>query len=401
MIRENNYLFRSPLLDPKQQVIGYRLAWQDSGRGGGSPDEAGAHQLLALVCEGGADLKAGLLFVDANAALLSAEVLQVVPPQTTVLILKQEDLGDAAGHVVLATSLRERGFGLALRAVDVAFLKANGPLLSQMSHVLICFGHPELTEICHYARHRQPPVSVVVEDIRGWQALEDCAALGAGGLFPDLCLAPRKISPPAKLGPQAQQILQLMQMVQGNADIRHLEKVLKSDVTLSYKLLRYINSAGFGLEVEIESPRHAVAMLGYAPLFRWLLLLLARTHATGFSPALMQAAMVRGRFAELLGQGFLSRREAENLFVVGMFSSLDRLLGIPIHEVLGQLVLPEAVAQALMSHEGVYGPVLALAQACERRDGDAAGFAEALSMTTLHVNQAHLSALAWAQSIKL
>lgn len=380
--------------------MGYRLAWQDSEGAGQSPDEADQRELLTLVSNGSLDAKAGLFFVDASAELLSAAGLQTASTQTTVLVLKQGSLG-AEDPVALAASLRERGFGLALTDVDFTFLKTNGPLLSHVGHVLVCFDHPELQEICNYAKHRPAPFAVVVCDIPSWQALEDCAALGACGLFTNLCMAPRQIGLPAKLGPQAQQILQLMQMVQGNADIRQLEKVLKSDVALSYKLLRYINSAGFGLEVEIESPRHAVAMLGYAPLFRWLLLLLARTNAKAFSPALMQAAMVRGRFAELLGQGFLSRREAENLFVVGMFSSLDRLLGIPIHEVLRQLVLPEAVTQALLSREGIYGPVLALAEASERKEGDASGLAEALSMTPMHVNQAHLSALAWAQSIKL
>ena len=111
--------------------------------------------------------------------------------------------------------------------------------------------------------------------------------------------------------------------------------------------------------------------------------------------------MVRGRFAELLGHGVLSKREAENLFVVGMFSFLDRMLGIPIKEVLGLLALPEAVAQALILHEGVYGSVLELAEACEREAGGAVGLAEALSMTPAQVNQAHVSALAWVQAIKV
>lgn len=398
MIHKNSYLFRSPLLDLKQQVTGYRLGWQKNAQDTLSV-EADARDLLAFVAKAVRDIKAGLLFMDANPAELSAELLQTLLPKTTVLILKSEDMADAE-QVVLATSLRKQGFDLALRNVDLAFLKANRPLLSHASYILTCFDHPEFPEICSFARQRPIPLCVVAEDIPGWRELEDCAALGACGFFGNLCLAPRQINHPTKLAPQAQQILQLMQMVQGNADIRHLEKVLKSDVTLSYKLLRYINSAGFGLQVEIESLRHAVGMLGYAPLFRWLLLLLARTNTVGFSPALMHAAMVRGRFAELLGQGFLSRREAENLFVVGMFSFLDRLWGIPIEEVMGQLVLPETVVQALESRDGVYGPVLALAEACEREDGDVANPAQALAMKNTHVNQAHLSAIAWAQGIK-
>ena len=211
---------------------------------------------------------------------------------------------------------------------------------------------------------------------------------------------PRKPNPDEKPSSQAILILQLMQLVQDNADIRHLEKILNLDAAISEKLLHHMNSARFGLDGHIESMRQAVSMLGYKPLFRWLSLLLAMTSKSGFSPALLQAAIVRGRFIELLGQGLLHKGEAENLFVVGTFSLLDQLLGIPVDEVFSQVALPEAVAQALRSREGVLGPFLSLAEACELEDGGAAALADALSMNAERVNQAHLAAMAWAQNIK-
>ena len=402
MTSENNYLCRAPLLDSQQRVVGYTLAFQKNGPGSDIAGGAASGQLLSLLAGRAGEIRAGLFFLKASPVALFAKELASLAPHATVLILNQADLLDAGG-LALAESLRARGFGLALCDADLDFLssKQSEALLSHVDHILVAFEHPQRAAITYFARQAQPSLRVVVDNVPGWDEFDACIGAGISGVFANLCLAPREIKQAVKLGPQALQILQLMHMVQGNADIRHLEKVLKSDLTLSYKLLRYINSAGFGLEVEIESPRHAVAMLGYAPMFRWLLMLLARTHTTGFSPALMQAAMIRGRFAELLGQGFLTRREAENLFVVGMFSFLDRLLGSPIKEVLDQLVLPEAVAQALLERKGVYAPVLALAEACEGEDRCAAGFAEALTMKAEHVNQAHLSALAWAQNIKI
>lgn len=387
------------MLDLKQQVLGYRLAWQKNAQDAGSA-AAGASDLLRFVAEAVLDMKAGLLFIDATPAELSTELLQTLLPSRTVLILKSEDMA-AAENASLVASLCEKGFGLAICNVDLALLMANRLLLSQATYILTRFNHLEFQEICRFARQRMNPVCVVAEDVSSWQAVEECAALGACSILGNLCQAPRQLSRPTKLSPQARQILQLMQLVQGNTDIRDLEKVLKSDVTLSYKLLQYINSAGFGLKVEIESPRHAVVMLGYAPMFRWLLLLLARTNTAGFSQALMQAAMVRGRFAELMGQGFLPRREAENLFVVGMYSFLDLLLGVSIREVFEQLVLPEGVLQAIESRTGVYGQVLTLAEASERADGNVANLAQDFAMTSTDVNQAHLSAIAWAQGIKL
>lgn len=196
-------------------------------------------------------------------------------------------------------------------------------------------------------------------------------------------------------------VLKLMQMVRDNADIRDVEKVLKRDAALSFKLLRHINAASFGMKVEIESLSHAVMMLGYSPFFRWLSVLLAMSSSRGFSPALLQAAIIRGRFVELLGRQLLSRDEAENLFVVGFFSLLEPLLGVPMVQVLRQISLPTTIVQALLSREGVYGPLLALAEVCEQENGCASGLAEALFMTPAQVNQAHWPALVWTQNLKI
>ena len=174
MSRENKYLFRAPLLDPKQHVIGYKLAWQKKEQNSETSDEADSLQLLAFVAEHAGEIKSGLFFVDASPAVLYAEALQTLPPQTTVLVLKRGDLVDA-DHLALATSLRQRGVGLALRDVDLAFLKANELRLSHLSYVLICDGHPDLTEMTNFARHRQPPFFVVADKILGWWEFDACA----------------------------------------------------------------------------------------------------------------------------------------------------------------------------------------------------------------------------------
>ncbi|MFZ2294707.1 MAG: HDOD domain-containing protein [Polaromonas sp.] len=397
---ETKYLQRAPLLDPMQRVLGYKLAWQSQGKGGETPVGANLSQLLNLVVEHPGKSESNLLFLDTGSAALPAEILKSLTPANTVLMLTRDDMANESTKSSVL-SLRERGCGVVLRDVDLGFLVSDENLLPLVTHVEVAVDHPELVAISSHVRLTQPPFSVVVKQFSDWHEFDTCAALGLSGFFGNLCRTPRKIDSSGELGPQTVLILQLMQMVQDNADVRDLEKVLKRDATLSYKLFRYINSASFGIEVEIESLRHAVSMLGYTPLYRWLSLLLAMTNTAGFSPALLQAAIIRGRFAELLGQGLLSRSESENLFVVGMFSMLDQLLGLPLEQILRQISLPEAIAQALLSRDGVYGPFLALAEACEREDGRASDYADALFMTDTRVNQAHVAALAWAQSIKL
>ena len=84
-----------------------------------------------------------------------------------------------------------------------------------------------------------------------------------------------------------------------------------------------------------------------------------------------------------------------------MFSRLDHLLGMPIEQVLKEIVLPDPVNQALISRAGVYGPFLTLAEASERERGTCANFAAPLLITPERVNKAHLSALVWARNLEL
>jgi c-di-GMP-related signal transduction protein len=394
---ENNFLVRVPLLDPKQKVTGYKLTWQKNASSSG---DAAWLQLLNFAAKHFSS-SLGILLVEASPALFSAAALHTLAPAQTVLMLNRADLVEEE-HVMQATALRARGLGLALRDADLAGLEADEVLLPLVTHVLLAAGHAELPAITKLAKNRKIPLTVVVDGLTAWREFDACALMGLSGLVENLCLTPRQaIAEKQKPSPQAILISQLMQLVQDNADIRHLEKILVQDTSISEKLLHHMNSARFGLEGHIESMRQAVAMLGYKPLFRWLSLLLAMTSKSGFSPALLQAAIVRGRFIELLGQGLLPKGEADNLFVVGTFSLLDQLLGIPFDEVFSQVTLPETVAQALRSRDGPLGPFLALAQACEREEGDAAPLAEGLSVDAERVNQAHLAALAWAQNIKL
>ncbi len=209
-------------------------------------------------------------------------------------------------------------------------------------------------------------------------------------------------NPPAKeLTPGHAQIVRLLNLVRNNAEIRDIEAVLKQDVALSYKLLRYINSAGFGLMCEIQSFRHAVSILGYDALNKWLSLLLVTASRDPSAPAMMQTAIARGRFMEEVGAGYFSATEADNLFITGAFSLLPLLLGASMQAVLDEMNLPANVADALVHGEGEFAPFLHLAQQCEGFDGS--GLTRA--STDLHlpfdrVNRALLTGLGFADSLQ-
>lgn len=210
------------------------------------------------------------------------------------------------------------------------------------------------------------------------------------------------VTPAKKLNSSQAQIVRLLNLVRANAEIKEIEAVLKQDVALSVKLLRYINSAGFGLAVEIQSFRHAVAILGYDKLNRWLSLLLVTSSKDAAAPALMQAAIARGRFMELIGKSEVQKGEQDNLFITGAFSLLDILLGVLMETALADMHLPESINDALISRSGNYAPFLELALASEHADYPAfASQVDALQLTAEAVNQAQFQALQFADNLQL
>ncbi|GER12524.1 EAL and HDOD domain-containing protein [Variovorax boronicumulans] len=378
------------LLDGKRRVVGYRMAWRAAGQGTDAGAAAGVKALmdtLGLHLNPGGHgwlLGAQRVFVDVTVDALFQSELQSLPPRNVVLCMKADELMDADMRSILLF-LREQGFG---------FMLCGGVALPDDDELRAIVTHREVlpSQLADVSPTGPAPIAARVAS---WAEFEACAARGVQ-VFVDgaVRLPPARDSADA-LQPESQLIVHLMQMILRNEDVRAIEGALKHDAALTYRLLRYINSPSVGLAVEIHSLRHAVAMLGYSPLYRWLSLLLATSNKVS-SPFMMKKAILRGRFVELMGQGMLPPGEADNLFVAGMFSLLDQLLGVPMEGVLRKVQLTEAVQQAILSRSGVYGPFVALAESCETDDGRAARLSEALFLSAAQVNAAQLSALVWA-----
>lgn len=189
----------------------------------------------------------------------------------------------------------------------------------------------------------------------------DAGIEGATGWF---CLNP-DTRPDKPIGPSHAQIIQVLNLVRANAEIEEIEAALKRDVSLAFKLLRYINSAGFGLMREVGSFRQAVTIVGYNKLNRWLSLLLVNASQAPFAQVLMQAAVIRGRYMEALAELLDLSAERDNLFITGAFSLLDILLGVRLDTLLDQLKLPDTVRTALLEGSGNLAPLLQLARLLE------------------------------------
>jgi EAL and modified HD-GYP domain-containing signal transduction protein len=179
-----------------------------------------------------------------------------------------------------------------------------------------------------------------------------------------------------------------------------LEAVVRNDPSLAFRLMRYINSPGFGLSVEISSFRHALMILGYQRLKRWLALLVTSAIDDPDIKPLMFMAVRRGLLMEELARPSGDDTLRNELFICGVFSLLDRMLAQPFDKLLKTIPVPASVQQALVDDEGPCAPFLALAQAVEiESQYDIREVAEKLMLSHGQVNRALLQSLANARSL--
>ncbi len=193
-------------------------------------------------------------------------------------------------------------------------------------------------------------------------------------------------------------VLELLRLVRDDADLDKIDSALRRDPALAFKLLRLVNSAAFNLPVQITSFQHAVMMLGYKKLIRWLSLLLATASKDSNTFPLMHASIRRGIFLETIGASANQGEVRDELFITGAFSLLDRITGAPFPHLFELISLSESIVEAILNRGGPYGAYLTLIEAIERSDPIAIRRqAEALAIPIASCNEALLKSLAAAQ----
>lgn len=389
------FISRQPLVNRSSQIVAQRLSLR-FGPGAMATDAALALKALGDAWPPGDQT----VFLDCGGVPPDAALLDGQVPENVVLEVRPGDLLGEAG-APRVTALQAARTPLAL-------------LVDGLAETALVCGLP-FRFVCVDARQNPPPqwnglntlttsdaapsrVAFNVDDEVIFRQCFDAGIDAAASWF-----FSRPVQAPARaLKPGHARIVRLLNLVRSNANVKEVEAALKQDVALSYKFLRYINSPGFGLSCEIQSFRHAVTILGYDNLNKWLALLLATASKDPMAPALLHTALTRAHLMEALAQGRVEARDYDSLFVTGAFSLLDVLLGVSMDKVLEALHLPEAIGDALLGRRGGYAPFLDLARAGEGEDGAAiAAQAARLGVSAEQFNRAQLRALAFAASIEL
>ena len=236
-------------------------------------------------------------------------------------------------------------------------------------------------------------VKLLAEKIESVEEFENCKTLGFD-LFQGFFFSKPSIVQGRKLPANHISMIQIVALIQNpSVTLNEISDIILTEPILAYKLLRFVNSAYYGLSKEIDSIQHAVTLIGIRQI-KTLCSLTALATAAGRKPMeLIQTLLIRGKMCELLAAK-LSYKKTESYFLTGLFSSLDALLDIAIDEALSMLPVCSEVVDAISAGEGKMGKVLNCSIAYET------GNWKEVQLDSLDQNEirnTYFEAIAWAQ----
>lgn len=373
------FVARQPIFDCGSDRVAYELLYRASREatsaqtGLSSTFMCGDTALHALLSIGLERLTAGTrAFVNITEEHLLGELYKIFDAEAVVLELLESI--DATSAVIEACERAvEEGYVLALDDYDGR--DSLDPLLPLVSIVKV--------DVLPWARSatldqlaplvmklKAHELLLLAERVETPEALEQCGALGFDLFQGYVFSRPETLDGRAATVHQAV-VFQIVSMLQQPRVTEHdPEDVFRSHPSLSFTLLRIVNSASFGGR-SVDSISHAIRLVGREALSRWMIIMLVASvgaqSAVAYEAVMM--ALVRGRFCEVISEQS-GHRDPPARFLVGLLSRMDILLGLTMEQVLDRLPVSDDVRDALLLGRGPHADVLALADAYERADWD-------------------------------
>jgi EAL and modified HD-GYP domain-containing signal transduction protein len=342
------FMARQPICDRSGRVAAYELLYRSSTPRGSEPlsDQESAEALIRSLVDVGLDtlVPNHLAFVNIPASLLGSPAIHLLPRDRTVLeILEDTPFNDDTEREL--RSLKLAGYRLAFD--DCTFAPTHRKFFPFVQIVKVdILETPPQVLVPQVRALKKAGIQVLAEKVETQDIYRNCRELGCD-LFQGYFFAKPEIVKGSRMPHHRQSILHVLTRLQDQSTtIAELEQLISSDVALSYRLLRLLNSAAVGLPQRIESIRQAVLFVGLDKLTA-LAGLLLMTSMGKENNELITTAMVRARMCERLAM-IKGIRDPHRFFTVGLFSVLDALSGQPMVEVIAPLPLAAEISDALL-----------------------------------------------------
>jgi len=391
------YVARQPIFDRHTRLVGYELLFRTGDEQGqaviADHDDATSSVVLNTLTELTLERVVGPhpAWINVTRKFVLDGLADALPAKRVTLeILENQEVDEELAAAV--NRLRERGYTIALDDFTVDSPSARLlPLTDVVKIDVMALGVQGAAD--QLARLRKFNVRALAEKVESREEFTVCAEEGFE-LFQGYFFCKPEVLHAKAIGTNKLSLLQLLAALQDqDIELRRLEELIGHDVALSYRLLRYINSAFFGLRTRVDGIGRAIALLGLSNVKRWATMTVF-AGIEGKPRELLITAMVRGRMCELLGPE-MGERSADQLFTLGLFSVVDALVDAPMGEVLASIPFPDDMVAALTAHAGAKGKLLRSVLHWERGE---AREAAALGITPGKLAEAHSDAVAWADN---
>lgn len=391
------FVGRQPIYGRRLELFAYELLYRgadvdfaDFAEG----DRATSQVLLNTFTEFGLERVVGshVAFVNLTRGFVTGEYPLPVPRDRVVLEIL-EDIEPDEEVLRGIETLRSQGFTVALD--DFLYEERLRPLVELADIVKVDVLDVDDDEIRRRAEALRPfGCRLLAEKIESRSQFDVCVDAGYE-LFQGYFLARPNIVQGTSIGSSRLNLLRLLAALQDPAcTFEEVEGIVGQDVSLTYRLLRHINAAAYGMPRQIDSIHETVVYLGLGTVKNLACLFLLST-IDDKPHELLITSMLRARFAANLAAG-VGRSDVQGFFAVGLFSVLDALLDLPMERVLAQLPLAEDLRRALLDGLGPLGAAVRCVVAYERGEWDQVRFGQ-LSRTDIRA--AFLDAVGWVDDI--
>lgn len=369
------FVAAQPIFDRQLEVFGHELLFR-SGPENYFP--AGAdprHATSSVISHGlgmiGLDvLTAGKrAFINLPRNLLVEDFAFILPPKRVVIELL-ETIEPDDDVVAACRRLRQRGYQLALD--DYVDSPEYQEMLQFATYVKVDFIETPQAEWIAIARRLIPRrIRMLAEKVETEDEVDAATAAGyqyfQGYFFAKPVMVAAKDVPGFRLN-----YLRLLQELnRRELDFDQVEAVVSQELSISYRLLRAINSAAFGLRSEVKSIRQALVLLGPDQMRKWACVWGLAGLGQDRPAELITETIRRARFCELLGVAARVEAPTTELFLLGLFSTIDAIVGRPKAEILEEISIPDEIKAGILGGPSVFATLLRCAFACERGDWDA------------------------------
>jgi EAL and modified HD-GYP domain-containing signal transduction protein len=396
VLKHSALVGRQAIFDRQMEVFGYELLYRD-GTGNSAQitdgDEATARVMVNTFLELGLDQIAGhaQALVNLTANFFLNRHYEVLPSKNVVLEVL-ESIDPTPSVLQALIQARQDGYQIALD--DFVVRESHRSLLDHADFVkvdVLALTNEELRE--QVAMLKDYPVRLLAEKVEDQVMYDQCLALGFE-YFQGYFFCKPQILKGVSLSSNRMAIVLLLAKLQDpKIEIHDLADLVKNDVALSVKLLRYVNSASVGLPRSVDSISQAIVLVGTDRMRQWAsLLVLAQM---GDKPSeLMRVALIRARMCETLS--LLLGVSSSQGFTVGLFSILDAYFDCEMRHLLADLPLAPEILDALLKREGVLGAILEGIFAYERGDWNQ----QAIRAVEPHIlNSVYWQSIEWANGV--